>query len=123
MDHTPAALEAAHIQWHHRGGPGIDRSGQSQRASHHWLFDPGMSTVAPAEHRVVFSPRAIAAGCGQTGQHRHQAALAGAAADGCASAAGVAHTVAHPGPGLGYWRWRAPAPGVCPMSRSAQSRD
>ena len=59
IGHTPAGLEAAHIQWHHVGGPDIEPNGLSLCALHHKLFDLGVFTVEPAEHRVVFSQHAI----------------------------------------------------------------
>ena len=55
IGHTPAGLEAAHIRWHHVGGPDIEPNGLSLCALHHKLFDLGVFTVEPAEHRVVFS--------------------------------------------------------------------
>jgi putative restriction endonuclease len=39
IGHTPAGLEAAHIQWHHVGGPDIEPNGLSLCALHHKLFD------------------------------------------------------------------------------------
>lgn len=59
IGHVPAGLEAAHIQWHHVGGPDIEPNGLSLCALHHKLFDLGVFTVEPAEHRVVFSQHAI----------------------------------------------------------------
>lgn len=59
IGHSPAGLEAAHIQWHHVGGPDIEPNGLSLCALHHKLFDLGAFTVEPAEHRVVFSQHAI----------------------------------------------------------------
>ena len=64
IGHTPAGLEAAHIQWHHVGGPDIEPNGLSLCALHHKLFDLGVFTVEPAEHRVVFSQHAISGGRG-----------------------------------------------------------
>jgi putative restriction endonuclease len=71
IGHTPAGLEAAHIQWHHVGGPDIEPNGLSLCALHHKLFDLGVFTVEPAEHRVVFSQHAIAGNRGQQGELRH----------------------------------------------------
>lgn len=65
---TPAGLEAAHIQWHHVGGPDIEPNGLSLCALHHKLFDLGAFTVEPSEHRVVFSQHAISGGRGMTGE-------------------------------------------------------
>ncbi len=56
---TPVGLEAAHIQWHHVGGPDVVPNGLSLCALHHKLFDLGAFTVEPSEHRVVFSQHAI----------------------------------------------------------------
>jgi putative restriction endonuclease len=68
IGHTPAGLEAAHIQWHHVGGPDIEPNGLSLRALHHKLFDLGVFTVEPEEHRVVFSQHAISGGRGMEGE-------------------------------------------------------
>lgn len=65
---TPAGLEAAHIQWHHVGGPDIESNGLSLCALHHKLFDLGAFTVEPSEHRVVFSQHAISGGRGMEGE-------------------------------------------------------
>ncbi len=65
---SPAGLEAAHIQWHHVGGPDIEPNGLSLCALHHKLFDLGAFTVEPVEHRVVFSQQAISGGRGMAGQ-------------------------------------------------------
>jgi putative restriction endonuclease len=59
IGHLPAGLEAAHIQWHNVGGPDIEPNGLSLCALHHKLFDLGVFTVEPAEHRIVFSRHAI----------------------------------------------------------------
>jgi putative restriction endonuclease len=68
IGHLPAGLEAAHIQWHHVGGPDIEPNGLSLCALHHKLFDLGVFTVEPAEHRIVFSQRAISGGRGMSGE-------------------------------------------------------
>jgi putative restriction endonuclease len=65
---TPAGLEAAHIQWHHVGGPDIEPNGLSLCALHHKLFDLGAFTVETSEHRVVFSQHAISGGRGMAGE-------------------------------------------------------
>lgn len=65
---TPAGLEAAHIQWHHVGGPDIEPNGLSLCALHHKLFDLGAFTVEPSEHRVVFSQHAISGDRGMVGE-------------------------------------------------------
>lgn len=67
IGHVPAGLEAAHIQWHHVGGPDIEPNGLSLCALHHKLFDLGVFTVEPAEHRIVFSQHAISGGRGMEG--------------------------------------------------------
>ena len=67
---TPAGLEAAHIQWHHVGGPDIEANGLSLCALHHKLFDLGAFTVEPSEHRVVFSQHAISGDRGMAGELR-----------------------------------------------------
>jgi putative restriction endonuclease len=68
IGHMPAGLEAAHIQWHHVGGPDIEPNGLSLCALHHKLFDLGVFTVEPAEHRVIFSQHAISGGRGMEGE-------------------------------------------------------
>ena len=68
IGHTPAGLEAAHIQWHHVGGPDIEPNGLSLCALHHKLFDLGVFTVEPTEHRVIFSQHAISGGRGMAGE-------------------------------------------------------
>jgi len=70
IGHTPAGLEAAHIQWHHVGGPDIEPNGLSLCALHHKLFDLGVFTVEPAEHRVIFSQHAISGDRGMDGELR-----------------------------------------------------
>lgn len=78
IGHVPAGLEAAHIQWHHVGGPDIEPNGLSLCALHHKLFDLGVFTIEPVERRVVFSQHAIAGQRGHDGalQHHGQPMLA-----------------------------------------------
>lgn len=64
----PAGLEAAHIKWHHIGGPDIEPNGLSLCATHHKLFDLGAFTIEPSEHRVVFSQHAIGGMRGMAGE-------------------------------------------------------
>lgn len=66
-----AGLEAAHIQWHNVGGPDIEPNGLALCALHHKLFDLGVFTVEPAEHRVVFSQHAIPGDRGLQGELQH----------------------------------------------------
>jgi putative restriction endonuclease len=66
-----AGLEAAHIQWHHVGGPDIEPNGLSLCALHHKLFDLGAFSIEPTEFRVVFSQHAIAGERGMQGELRH----------------------------------------------------
>jgi putative restriction endonuclease len=68
IGHMPAGLEAAHIQWHHVGGPDIEPNGLSLCALHHKLFDLGVFTVEPSQHRVIFSQHAISGGRGMAGE-------------------------------------------------------
>ena len=68
IGHTPAGLEAAHIQWHHVGGPDIEANGLSLCSLHHKLFDLGVFTIEPAAHRVVFSQHAISGDRGTAGE-------------------------------------------------------
>jgi putative restriction endonuclease len=65
---APAGLEAAHIQWHHVGGPDIEPNGLALCALHHKLFDLGAFTLEPTEHRIVFSQHAIGGGRGMAGE-------------------------------------------------------
>lgn len=71
IHHLPAGLEAAHIQWHHAGGPDIEPNGLALCALHHKLFDLGVFTIEPAEHRIVFSQHALPAERGREGELRH----------------------------------------------------
>lgn len=66
-----AGLEAAHIQWHHAGGPDTEPNGLALCALHHKLFDLGAFTVDVAEHRVLFSQHAMAGDRSQQGELRH----------------------------------------------------
>lgn len=68
IGHMPAGLEAAHIQWHHVGGPDIETKGLSLCALHHKLFDLGVFTVEPTQHRVVFSQHAVSASQGMASE-------------------------------------------------------
>ncbi|MBS3996789.1 MAG: HNH endonuclease [Hydrogenophaga sp.] len=68
IGHMPAGLEAAHIQWHHVGGPDIETNGLSLCALHHKLFDLGVFTVEPTQHRVVFSQHAVSGSRGIAGE-------------------------------------------------------
>lgn len=67
---TSVGLEAAHIQWHHVGGPDIEPDGLSLCSLHRKLFDLGAFTVEPSEHRVVFSQHATSVGRGMAGEHK-----------------------------------------------------
>ena len=71
IGHVPAGLEAAHIQWHHVGGPDIEPNGLSLCALHHKLFDLGVFTIEPREYRVVFSRDTLTADRGTGGELRH----------------------------------------------------
>ena len=55
-------------QWHHVGGLDIEPNGLSLCALRHKLFDLGVFTVEPAEHRVIFSQHAIGGGRGMEGE-------------------------------------------------------
>ncbi|WP_418321293.1 phosphorothioated DNA-binding restriction endonuclease [Piscinibacter sakaiensis] len=68
---TSAGLEAAHIRWHHLGGPDVEKNGLSLCALHHKLFDLGVFTVEPMEQRVVYSQHAIAGDRGADGELRY----------------------------------------------------
>lgn len=71
IGHTPAGLEAAHIQWHQFGGPDIEPNGLSLCALHHKLFDLGVFTIEPSEYRVIFSQHAISGSRGMSGELQH----------------------------------------------------
>jgi len=45
LRNQPVALEAAHIQWHHAGGPDIEPNGIALCTMHHKLFDRGAFTL------------------------------------------------------------------------------
>ncbi|MBL0094286.1 MAG: HNH endonuclease [Piscinibacter sp.] len=69
IGHTPAGLEAAHpvaSRW----WADIEPNGLSLCALHHKLFDLGVFTVEPAEHRVIFSQHAISGDRGMDGELR-----------------------------------------------------
>lgn len=68
IGHMPAGLEAAHIQWHHVGGPDIETNGLSLCALHHKLFDLGVFTVEPTRNLVIFSEHAISGSRGLDGE-------------------------------------------------------
>ncbi len=67
----PAGLEAAHIQWHHVGGPDVVPNGLALCSLHHKLFDLGVFTIEETERRVVFSQHAIDGARGLAGELRH----------------------------------------------------
>jgi putative restriction endonuclease len=71
VGHMPAGLEAAHIQWHHMGGPDEEPNGLSLCALHHKLFDLGAFTIEPVSHRIEFSQHAVAGVRGDAGELRH----------------------------------------------------
>jgi putative restriction endonuclease len=71
VGHAPVGLEAAHIQWHHVGGPDEEPNGLSLCALHHKLFDLGAFTIEPTEHRILFSKHAISGTRGHTGELQH----------------------------------------------------
>ena len=66
-----AGLEAAHIQWHHVGGPDIEPNGLCLCALHHKLFDLGAFTIEPSAYAVVFSQHAIGGDRSAQGELRH----------------------------------------------------
>ena len=68
ISHVPAGLEAAHIEWHHVGGPDTEQNGLALCALHHKLFDLGVFTVEPSEHRLVFSQHAVCDERGASGE-------------------------------------------------------
>lgn len=71
VGHVPAGLEAAHIHWHHLGGPDVEPNGLALCALHHKLFDLGAFTVEPGDLRVVFSQHAITGDRGKGGALAH----------------------------------------------------
>ena len=70
----PAALEAAHIQWHTFAGPDIETNGLSLCALHHKLFDLGVFTLVSQNWRIFFSQYAISGARGLEGELRHHGA-------------------------------------------------
>lgn len=70
IGHQPAGLEAAHIQWHHVGGPDVVTNGLALCSLHHKLFDLGVFTIEQIERRVVFSQHAIGGQRGLEGELR-----------------------------------------------------
>lgn len=71
IGHVPAGLEAAHIMWHHVGGPDIEPNGLALCALHHKLFDLGVFTVEPTSYRVLFSQHAMSGERGLSGAMQH----------------------------------------------------
>jgi len=71
VGHVPAGLEAAHIKWHHVGGPDVETNGLSLCSLHHKLFDLGAFTIDPIGFRVLFSKHAMAGERGLNGALRH----------------------------------------------------
>ncbi|MFG6469277.1 phosphorothioated DNA-binding restriction endonuclease [Roseateles sp. BYS87W] len=71
IGHIPAGLEAAHIMWHHVGGPDVEPNGLSLCALHHKLFDLGAFTVEPNSYRVLFSQHAVSGERGLSGAMQH----------------------------------------------------
>lgn len=65
---SPAGLEAAHIHWHHMGGPDTESNGLSLCSLHHKLFDLGAFTLEPIQHRVIYSQLAISGNRGIGGE-------------------------------------------------------
>ena len=57
LDHTPIALEAAHIKWHNAGGPDIEANGLALCTLHHKLFDRGALTISE-NLNIIVSDRA-----------------------------------------------------------------
>ena len=50
-----AGIEAAHIMWHHAGGPDIESNGLALCTLHHKVFDLGGFTIDADEWTLVFS--------------------------------------------------------------------
>lgn len=48
-------LEAAHIMWHHAGGPDTETNGLALCSQHHKVFDLGAFTVTPDDAMIVCS--------------------------------------------------------------------
>ena len=71
LGHLPVGLEAAHIQWHHVGGPDIETNGLSLCALHHKLFDLGAFTLDVSSLKVVFSEQALSGTRGLSGELQH----------------------------------------------------
>lgn len=71
LGHIPVGLEAAHIQWHHVGGPDIETNGLSLCALHHKMFDLGAFTLEAQTLKVVFSEHALSGARGLSGELQH----------------------------------------------------
>lgn len=67
---VPAGIEAAHIQWHHVGGPDVVQNGLALCSLHHKLFDLGVFTIETEGRRIVFSQHAIDGQRGLAGELR-----------------------------------------------------
>lgn len=46
-------IEAAHIKWHHAGGPDNESNGVALCSLHHKLFDRGVFTISQTGHLIV----------------------------------------------------------------------
>lgn len=57
IDYYPIALEAAHIMWHHAGGPDEENNGIALCTMHHKLFDRGAFTLS-GDMEILVSDRA-----------------------------------------------------------------
>ena len=67
---VPAGIEAAHIQWHHVGGPDVVQNGLALCSLHHKLFDLGVFCIETEGRRIVFSQHAIDGQRGLAGELR-----------------------------------------------------
>jgi putative restriction endonuclease len=61
INNMTVGLDAAHIQWHQAGGPGIESNGLALCSLHHKMFDLGAFTV-DLGHRVLVSELVHGAG-------------------------------------------------------------
>lgn len=57
LGQNPVALEAAHIKWHHYGGPDLETNGLALCSLHHRLFDRGAFTLS-SDFNILVSKNA-----------------------------------------------------------------
>jgi putative restriction endonuclease len=53
LSETLVGIEAAHIKWHHAGGPDSENNGVALCSLHHKLFDRGVFTISDSRRLIV----------------------------------------------------------------------